>query len=271
EVKPEAAPSEVKPEAAPSEVKPEAAPSEVKPEAAPSEVKPEAVSDTGKTSSLLFEKERRYLQKSAGLNVSEGTVVKLMVVEQNYAQTAAKKKKAKAKKTTKKAAPVLPDTTVQAPVAPPVETYNAQPIVPSEPDPQFVYFRKAFEYDGATDVAQIVLSRDIPIDSAEIYVNGDRIEPAYNSLSDEVLVQVGIDPKTELVLDISKFVVQGANLVAIKVPGTNNAAGLKAMINILYYGKLTDAQIKMLVKQIGKQRKEAREKLKESETETANP
>lgn len=230
------------------------------------------VPDTVKTS-WIFEKGQ--CGQLVSVIASEGAVVKLTVMEQNYAQTA-KKKKAKTKKTTKKKvtpAPVLPDTTAQTMAQPVIDTaYKAiaAPVVPVEPDPQYVFFRKAFDYDGATDVAQLIISRDMPIDSLEIYVNGDRIEPAYNSVTDELLAQVGIDTKQELVLDISKFVIQGANLVAIKAPGTINTTGLKAMVNILYYAKLTDAQIKMLVKQIGSQRKEAREKLKQAEVEAAD-
>ncbi|WP_041468521.1 tetratricopeptide repeat protein [Chloroherpeton thalassium] len=140
-------------------------------------------------------------------------------------------------------------------------------LPPPEPDPEHVYFRKEFEFDGAIDIAQLVLSTDIPADSMEIYINGDPIEVVYESVSEQILSFVGIPLDKQFTLDISKFVKDGKNVIAVKVPGTIQGAGLKAMVNILYFGKLTDEQIKVLVKQISTQRREARKALEEPAVE----
>lgn len=143
-------------------------------------------------------------------------------------------------------------------------------LPPPEPDPENVFFRKSFEYDGATDIAQLVISNDISLDSIEIYINGDLIEAIYNEVPLSILEEVEIDSTVrfkQTIIDISKFVIDGKNIVAIKTPGTIETTGLQAMVNILYFAKLTDDQIKLLVKQIGKQRREARKALKEPDVE----
>lgn len=152
--------------------------------------------------------------------------------------------------------------------------FDPSSLLPApEPDPDFVFFRKSFQYDGATDIAQLVISNEIPLDSMEIYVNGDFIEAIFNEVPQTILEQVEIDStvrSNQTIIDISKFVVDGENILAIKAPGTIESTGLKAMVNILYFAKLTDDQIKLLVKQIGKQRREARKALSEPDVEDVN-
>jgi len=143
-------------------------------------------------------------------------------------------------------------------------------LPPPEPDPDFVFFRKSFDYDGATDIAQLVISSEISLDSLEIYINGDFIEAIYNEVPLSILEEVEIDSTVrsqQTIIDISKFVIDGKNTIAIKAPGKIEGTGLQAMINILYFAKLTDEQIKILVKQISKQRKEARKALEQPDVE----
>ncbi len=124
--------------------------------------------------------------------------------------------------------------------------------------PSYVYFRKEFDFKGAFRTAQLVLSKDLPIDQMEVYVNellidlqGDQLQFTFDST-----LYNKIDTSRQVMYEISSKLQPGRNIIAVKMPGDlKTSDGLKMAIYYSYYGELTDEQLRKLKNIIIKKRK----------------
>ncbi|MBC8042380.1 MAG: hypothetical protein IAF08_02945, partial [Rhizobacter sp.] len=185
-------------------------------------------------------------KKSASLDTFNGrpdvATVMLFVETHEWAQSKKKRPAKKPAATTEKK-----DETPAPPPEPPKE------------DVKNVYFRKEFIVeDGAVEVAQLVIYDDLASATAsdgsvmEIYLNNDPVEnPIIDSLNTK-----------QKRYDVTPYVTPGRNVLALKVPVDTKSDGLKAALNVTYFGKLTEDQIKQLIKFDKEQRKKS--KIKES-------
>ncbi|MDX2129361.1 MAG: tetratricopeptide repeat protein [Chloroherpetonaceae bacterium] len=153
----------------------------------------------------------------------------------------------------------------------------------SDSIPPFVYFKKKFVFNGAIKDAQLVISKDIPFDedSTEIYINGRLL----NRGSKIVYIGGGVSPQdkgdqvildstylkntseNQAIYDVKNDILPGENYISLRVPGYIPSEGIKLGIYVTYYGKVTDEQLKKLLKVVLEERKKANEKLKEAELE----
>ncbi len=131
--------------------------------------------------------------------------------------------------------------------------------------PSYVYFRKEFEFKGAIRTAQLVLSKDLPLDQMEVYVNellidllGDQLQFTFDTT-----LYKKIDTSRQVIYDIYSKIQPGRNIIAVKMPGElKTSDGLKLAIYYSYYGELTDEQLKKLKNIIIKKRKAQQQQIK---------
>ncbi|MCS7013047.1 MAG: BON domain-containing protein [Chloroherpetonaceae bacterium] len=143
---------------------------------------------------------------------------------------------------------------------------TVRPPTPQGPvKPQYVYFRKEFTFEGAKEVAQLIMTNEFPFDSLEVYVNDVQVGP------DKIVKFKNISPPDSaldnqfIVLNIYDYVVPGKNLVAIRAPGTlPKGAGLKIAINIAYFEELKESDLKALIPKLKEYRKKKEKELEKS-------
>lgn len=141
------------------------------------------------------------------------------------------------------------------------------PVAKGPVKPEFVYFRKEFTFEGAKEVAQLIMTNEFPFDSLEIYVNDVQVG------ADKIVKFKDISPADSaldnqfIVLNIYDYVVPGKNLLAIRAPGTlPKGAGLKIALNIAYFEELKESDLKTLIPKLREYKKK-----KEKELEKAMP
>jgi hypothetical protein len=144
-------------------------------------------------------------------------------------------------------------------------TAAVQPAPSITRTPSFVYFRKEFEFKGAFRTAQLVLSKDLPLDQMEVYVNellidllGDQLQFTFDST-----LYNKIDTSRQVMYEISAKLQPGRNIIAVKVPGDlKTSDGLKMAIYYSYFGELTDEQLRKMKNIILKKRKAQQQQIR---------
>jgi hypothetical protein len=144
---------------------------------------------------------------------------------------------------------------------------TVKPPAPKGPvKPEYVYFRKEFTFEGAKEVAQLILTKEFPFDSLEVYVNDTQVG------ADKIVRFKDVSPADSLldeqfiVLNIYDFVTPGKNLVAIRAPGTlPKGAGLKIALNVAYFEEIKESDLKALIPKLKEYRKKTEKKLEQVE------
>lgn len=144
---------------------------------------------------------------------------------------------------------------------------TVRPPAPKGPvKPEYVYFRKEFSFEGAKEVAQLILTKEFPFDSLEVYVNDVQVGP------DKIVRFRDVSPADSLldeqfiVLNIYDFVTPGKNLLAIRAPGAlPKGAGLKVALNIAYFEEIKESDLKALIPKLKEYRKKTEKKLEQVE------
>lgn len=140
------------------------------------------------------------------------------------------------------------------------------PVAQGPVKPEYVYFRKEFTFEGAKEVAQLIMTNEFPFDSLEVYVNDTQVG------ADKIVKFKNVSPADSLldekfiVLNIYDFVTPGKNLIAIRAPGTlPKGAGLKIALNIAYFEEIKESDLKALIPKLKEYRKKTEKKLEKVE------
>jgi len=137
------------------------------------------------------------------------------------------------------------------------------PVAQGPKRPDYVYFRKEFDFKGAKEIAQIAMASDFPFDSLEVYVNDTQVGSDKVRLFKNLVPEDSTLDNTQMLLDVSDFVVEGKNLLAIRAPGTlRKGAGLKVVFNLSYFGDIKDSDLKKLIQVLVEKRKKAQKEIK---------
>ncbi|MCS6989932.1 MAG: hypothetical protein NZM06_10500 [Chloroherpetonaceae bacterium] len=132
--------------------------------------------------------------------------------------------------------------------------------------PQYVYFKKEFDFKGAIRTAQLVLPKDLPLDQMEVYVNEILIDLLGDQLQlskVDTTLYAKIDTSRQVIYEITSKLQTGKNIVAVKMPGElKSTDGLKIAIYCSYFGELTDDQLRKLKNIIIKKRKAQQQQIK---------
>ncbi|KAK3582180.1 hypothetical protein CHS0354_023716 [Potamilus streckersoni] len=138
--------------------------------------------------------------------------------------------------------------------------------------PEYAYFRSSFEFKDAVKFAQLIMSRKTKLDSMELYVNDVFVDMDKERIVTTKGMSYHYDESKQLIYDITAKIVNGTNLIALKVPTRMTQQGINLFSNIAYYGAVTPEQLQKLVTVVIENRAKSMKQLKEaSSTEAQAP